>query len=238
MKFILTTAIVFLFGVTTAGADVRSLMISSGQHPPFAGDALPEDGIVNSYVRRVAEEAGFVADIRYLPWARALETSRNANFQATSYWYYSEERNADFIHVGPVSQEAEVFFVLEDAGIPEWERLEDLSGYRIGATLSYTYTPEFWSLGESGVLTLSETPENESNLRKLLSGRIDLFPISEEVGWYMIRNLFSEEDQARFTTLKKPLNTHEGYLLVSRAAPQSEQIAADLQSAVDRLPMQ
>ena len=217
-------------------AETPPLSISTGDHPPFTSETLSGGGIVNSYISRIAERAGLTAEFHYMPWKRVIETARNGTYQASSYWYYSEEREADFIHVGPVSHEEEVFFVLTDSGVPEWENLEDLQGLRIGATLGYTYTSEFWDLGESGILTLSPAPESLSNFRKLLSARIDMFPMSRDVGWHIIANNFTEEEQARFTTLKKPLSIHRGFLLIPRVLPEGEQLAANLQRVIDSTP--
>lgn len=236
MRKLIVAAIGLWLAASVSSAEVQPLTISTGEHPPFTSENLPGGGVVNSYISGIAKAAGFEVEFHYMPWKRVLETARNATHQASSYWYYSAEREADFIHVGPISREEEVFFVLADAGVPEWENLEDLQGLRIGATLGYTYTSEFWSLAERGVLTLSPAPENISNFRKLLSGRIDMFPMSRDVGWNIIANNFTEDEQARFTTLKTPLSVHSGFLLIPRALPEGEQIAADLQRVIDGRP--
>ena len=170
-----------------------------------------------------------------MPWKRALEATRDGLYDGTSYWYFSEEREADFIHVGPLVEERQVFFAITGPDVPEWSELEDLADLRIGVVPGFTYTPEFWELGESGVLTLSEAPSNEANLRKLLAGRIDVFPHSEAAGWHLIRQKFTEEEQARFVVLENSLTSSNGYLLISRVTPNSEQVAQALQAAADSL---
>lgn len=53
---------------------------------------------------------------------------------------------------------------------------QDLSSYRIGATQDYAYSEEFWSLAKSGKLNVEVMQKNKLNIKKLLAGRIDLFP--------------------------------------------------------------
>lgn len=233
---ILSLAAAVLLGVSTlAQSDARSLTLATGDYVPFTGQHLPDGGVVNGIIRDVAARSGFDVQFEYMPWKRALEATRRGSYDGTSYWYFSEEREADFIHVGPLVEERQVFFAIAGPDLPAWSELADLSGLRIGVVPGFTYTPEFWGLGESGVLNLSEAPSNEANMRKLLAGRIDVFPHSEMAGWHLIRETFTEEEQARFVVLENPLTRSDGYLLISRSAPDSAAVAEALQTAVDSL---
>ncbi len=235
MRLLSFAAAAFFAISTVAQSDTTSLTVASGNYTPFAGEDLPDGGLVNGVLREAAERAGFDVTFEYMPWKRALEASRRGMYDATSYWYYSEERMDDFIHVGPLIEERLVFFAIASHETPTWSALEDLTGLRIGVVPGFTYTPEFWALGESGVLTLSEATSNEANLRKLLAGRIDVFPHSEMAGWHLIREAFTEEEQARFIVLDNSLTSSDGYLLISRRMPNGEEVARRLQAALDSL---
>ncbi|WP_299849814.1 ABC transporter substrate-binding protein [uncultured Roseovarius sp.] len=223
---------------TISHSETRTLSIATGSYAPFTGQDLPGEGIVNQSVRNIAKNAGFEISFDYMPWKRTLEATRRGMYDATSYWYYSEMREPHFIHVGPVMREREVFFTIADSDVPNWNSLEDLSGLRIGVVPGYTYTPQLWEMGESGRLTLSEATSDEANLRKLLAGRIDVYPMSETAGWHLISELFSESEQARLRVLDTPLVISGGYLLVSRSKPDAEAVAQALQIAVDAAEIQ
>lgn len=218
-----------------AQSDTTRLTVSTANNVPFTGENLPDGGVVNSTIRDVAERAGFEVQFEYMSWHRALETARRGMYDASSYWFFSDERAVDFIHVGPIVESRQVFFAIAGREVPTWSELEDFAGLRIGVVTKFTYTPELWALGESGVLTLSETQSTVTNLRKLLAGRIDIMPYSERAGWHLIRENFTEEEQARFVVLDNPLTRSDGYLLVSRSMPNSEEVAQRLQAAVDSL---
>ena len=233
MRRFMYSAFAVLALTSIVAAEPTTLRIATGEYAPFTGENLPDHGVVNARVQNVAEAAGYIVEFHYMPWKRTLESTRRNAFDATSYWSYSSEREGDFIHVGPVLRDPLVFLVREDSLLRDWTSLEDLSGLRIGVVPGYTYSEELWALGESGVLTLSEATSDEANLKKLLAGRIDIFPTNEVVGWHMIREIFSEEEQAQFRALVTPLNMSEGFILVPRIAPGARSLAEALQSVVD-----
>ncbi|WP_375228565.1 substrate-binding periplasmic protein [Roseobacter sp. S98] len=231
---IILVCFVFLAG-HSALAEQRVLHIATGDYAPFTDQTAPDDGIVNDAVRQLARTAGFDVAFEYMPWMRALEMTRAAHFFASSYWYFSEDRTADFIHVGPVVYDRMVLIRREDTTLPDWESMADLKGVTIGAVTGYTYTEDFWELAESGALRVETAQNDEANLRKLLAGRIDVYPMSEESGKALMSRIFSEEERSQITMEPKPLMVTEGYLLVSRNARDAKEIAIRLQDALDRL---
>lgn len=212
-----------------------TLRVATGEYPPFTDETAADGGIANNAVAELANTAGLDVTFEYMPWMRSLELTRSGRFEATSYWLHSEEREGDFIHVGPILEDKVVFFRLADTEEPSWTNLEELSHLKIGAVTGYTYGDGFWQLAEDGAITVETAPNDEANMRKLLAGRIDLFPMSEAAGLILIERIFTEDERSRVEMSTQPLLVTEGYLLVSRAIDNAEQIAAALQAAVDPL---
>ncbi|MFD1159594.1 substrate-binding periplasmic protein [Roseovarius aestuarii] len=233
MRIITVATLAFLALTAGVGAKPTTIRIATGEYRPFTGQDLPGHGLVNTHVRSVAKAAGFDVEFHYMPWKRALEATRRGIFDVSSYWYYSAEREDDFIYVGPIQMDTIVFMVRDDFPTEDWNALTDLSGLRIGVVPGYTYTQEFWDLGDSGVLDLFEAPSDEANLKKLLAGRIDVFPVNSGVGQHTLENALSPDEQAQLRTLETPLSTTPGYVLVSRSAPGGVSLAAALQRVVD-----
>lgn len=235
MRFVFSVIFAVFVMAHAARADLPVLTVATGDYEPFTSESLPEGGFVNGIVRRIVEQAGYGVEFKFMPWKRNMEATRRGIYHASSYWFYSEEREADFYHIGPIHEVRQLFFVRADANIENWTRLEDLAGLRIGVVPGYTYTPEFWALVEEGVLTISEATSDEANLKKLLAGRIDAYPFSEVGGWHIIEQTFSPEDAEQITVLETPFSRSIGYLLLSRAIPDADVIATRLQSAADEL---
>ncbi|MEM7696217.1 MAG: transporter substrate-binding domain-containing protein [Pseudomonadota bacterium] len=218
-----------LLAIPAASAD--ALRVATGEYPPFTSSTAPGGGTVNAAMSEIGRAAGYTLSFTYLPWARALEMTRAGRYHATSFWYYSTAREDDFIHVGPVGTDRLVFFRRKNNPI-SYTQLEDLAPYSIGVVRSYTYTAELWQLGNAGVLRLQLAPDDMTNFRKLLAGRIDLYAISEQSGWHFIRTNFTKAEQAQLTTVDRPLSMAKIYLLVSRALENADEIAAALQANV------
>ncbi|MEM1401549.1 MAG: transporter substrate-binding domain-containing protein [Pseudomonadota bacterium] len=211
------------------------LTIGSGEYVPFTDSSAVDGGIVNEMISQIATQAGMTAEFEFMPWKRALELTRSGRFDATSFWYYSEERESDFIHVGPVIQDRLVFFRRAGTPEPTWETLADLSDYTIGAVTGYTFTPEFWEMAEAGSINIEVAPSDETNMRKLLAGRIDLYPMSEVSGRLLLERIFTQAELDQITISEKPLVTTNGYLLISRAIEDADAVAQRLQSVVDTI---
>ena len=216
-------------------SEPRTMRIASGEYAPFTGRALPDQGTVNHYIQTIADHAGIALEFDYMPWKRALESTRAGKYDGTSYWLFDQDRAADFLHVGPVVHDRVAFFVRADSPLQDWVDFETIRDLRIGVVPGYTYTPELWARGADGTVTLTEAPSDEANLRKLLAGRIDLFAMTDQVAWHLIQSAFDATDQARFRELPTSLAVANGYLLVPRAVPDAEQLAARLQEAADAL---
>jgi len=66
------------------------------------------------------------------------------------------------------------------------------------------------SPGRNRFLTLFEAASDEADLRKVLAGRIDLFPLDESAGQHLLKRAFTDEEQARFQTLERALVSSSG----------------------------
>lgn len=233
LKSIAFASLALIF--TGSPAAAQSVAIATGEYEPMTSQSAENGGLVTHLIAVAFEEAGYDVSFEFMPWKRAIELTRRGDFPASSYWYHSAEREAEFIHAGPLFEERLFFFRLISTDEPRWEELSDLAGLRIGVVDGYTYTPELWRLGEEGVLTLDRGPTDEANLRKLLAGRIDLYPISEPTGRQLLQTVLTAEEAARIAIVEQPLSTATATLLVSRAVEDAEQIAADFDAALERL---
>lgn len=237
MRFFNATILlsVAIVAASAAFAKPPSVLIATGEYEPFTSEAASDDGLVNQIISQAFEEAGYSVTYEYMPWKRAIELTRRGDYTASSFWYYSKKREEEFIHAGPLFEERLVFFRLESTNEPAWDELSDLSGLKIGVVDGYTYTSELWDLGEAGKLTLERGPSDEANFKKLLAGRIDLFPLGEATGRHLLATKFTAEERERITISSKPLTATFGYLLVSRAHEDAEKIAADFDAALSKL---
>ncbi len=227
-----------LLFMATAKADASPLRIVAGEYPPFASEAIDDYGPISRIIARASKEAGFEVEFEFRPWKRGLEEARLGRYAASSYWYYSEDREQDFIHVGPLSEERIVFFHRKNLDVPSWSSLADLGHFTIGATNGFTYTEAFWEAAENDTLNVEIAADDPTNLKKLVAGRVDLIVIEQTLAWHLISEMFGEQQKEKLTVLERPLRVAPSFLLVSRKIPNADAIAASIQSGLETIRQQ
>lgn len=226
---------IFSLLVHTASAD-STVHISTGEFPPWSSESLKHKGFTNHVISEAFKLEGYDVEFTFYPWKRAYDSAKSGDrFQATSYWYPSDERAAEFHYSDPIQEDAVVFFHLKENPIPEWETLEDLNGKVIGATSGYTYTAEFWEAAESGRIEVEKAASDELNFKKLLKGRIDLFPSDPLVGQKLLNELFGPEVADKVTYSPKPLIAPSGHLLVSKELKNAQKLISDFNKGLQKL---
>ena len=220
-----TALLIFLGSFTAVASQAETVVtISSGEYPPWTGQALKQGGFVNHVITEAFKRQGYRVQFSYFPWKRSYESAKQGQFDATSYWYASTERALDFYYSEPVSTEKLVFFHLKINPMPDWQSFDDLKDYQIGATRGFTYTEEFWQAANDKRINVQVVTSDLQNLRKLLKGRIDLFPTTLFTGHNLILHEFDPSLAPLFTFHPKLLAETRGHLLFSKKRPGTSEL--------------
>lgn len=202
-------------------AHSETLVIATGKWPPYVSKELIHYGVTARIVQEAFEAVGDTVEFRFFPWSRTLLVSEEGEVDASFPWSHKAEREADHLYSDPIGEYGYVFFHLKTTPF-DWNRLEDLRGLTIGGTNIYNYGDEFVEGAQQGLYQIEWVSSDELNWRKLMAGRIDLFPSDIEAGYAALRNLFPKETVERVTHHPlplKPLTTM--HLLFPREVPES-----------------
>ncbi|MBS3808800.1 MAG: transporter substrate-binding domain-containing protein [Desulfobacterales bacterium] len=202
----------------------RTITISTGNYVPWTGKDLEKGGPYLQVVREVFNRAGYAVKFKFYPWKRALIMSREGKFDASAYWATSEKRREDFYQSEPLAWDRVVFFYRKEKPLKDWDGFKDLKEYRIGVTRGYTYTDEFWKQTEKRNLNFDKANNDLSNFRKLIRGRIDLFPCEKIRGYTLLDKHFSEEIAARVSHCQKSLTITSCHLIFPKALEGSSEL--------------
>lgn len=197
------------------------LRIATGEYPPWATTDLPDGGYINLIVALAFDEVGIDIRFDYMPWNRALEATKAGNYLASSFWGRDPSREADFLHSDTIYHDPIVLAYRPSKINITWSQLEELRGYIFGATRGYTYSEGFWNLAERDILRVSVANNDIDNLKKLVSGQIDFFPISKITGRYLLHKHFSRKDASTISFDDKAINASQDYLLFTKAKPEA-----------------
>ncbi|POA99306.1 hypothetical protein C2134_07695 [Chromobacterium sinusclupearum] len=166
------------------------ITLSNQEWPPYMGQELPYDGILSRLVKEAFARGGVDVAFRYYPNNRTLQSARNGQVDGSFGWAPTAERKRDLLYTLPVLSARMVFFQRKERPLA-WSRWSELKGARVGITVGNFYSDDFDAQVKNGTLTVDNAPDDLINLRKLIAGRIDLFPIDQEVGKYLIAHHFS-----------------------------------------------
>jgi polar amino acid transport system substrate-binding protein len=216
----------FLFvSVSPISVASETIKITTGEYTPWTSESLKHGGFSTHVISEAFKLEGYDVNFTFYPWKRVYDAAKDGKrFHASSWWYSSEERSKDFHYSEPLLVDSIVFFYLKSNPIPDWTTLDDLKGYRIGATAGYTYTEEFWGAAKSKRLDIQEVNSDELNFNKLLNGRIDIFPTSDLVGQKLLKDKFSSDEASKVAFHSRPLLESTGHLLFSRQLINSEEL--------------
>lgn len=192
-----------------------SIIISTGEWPPYIGAMLPFNGSASRIIDEAYASQQIHVDWGFYDWQRAFDLARDGQSDGTAVWSYKTEWAADFYYSAPIMRSGQFFYSLKDRGF-DWQTLEDLKGLRIGVTTSYNYGKAMQQAVKANLLSLHPANSDTQNLRYLLNGKIDVFPINPTVAESLLNEHFSPEERARLIKHPKALRSHTLHLLLSR----------------------
>ena len=193
----------------------KTIRLTNGEWQPYLSKDAPHYGFASHVVTEAFALVGVEVEYGFFPWKRSMKLAIEGSWDGTAVWLDSDERRENFFYSDAVVPSTFGFFHLKDSGF-DWNGYEDLKEVRIGGTLEYFYGKEFDAAEEAGVIRTQRVPKDETNLKKLLKGRIDVFPGEVMVTYAQIRDTFAEDQAAMFTHHDKAIQEDPMYLLLSK----------------------
>lgn len=223
VSILVTVAAWAVGGQGLAAAEQTVIRLANGEWPPYTGLHLSGYGCDSQVVTEAFGLENIRVEYEFLPWARGLMLSQNGAVDGAVEWAgTAEQQRTHFVSSEPLSNQQWVFFHRKDTEV-SWHRLDDLVGRTVGLTIGYAYSDLFVSLRQRHPGMFKEAASDQLNFRKLLAGRIDLFPIERAVGLHVIGKDLHARERDMLVIAPRALAEYRTYLLLSRAIPANEQ---------------
>ena len=211
-----------LIGYSASAEEIIS--IATQEYSPWAGKNLKFNGFVNHVISEAFRRQGYSVKFTYLPFRRGVIETKDGQYSALSYVYWSKDREKEFYLSEPINEEKIVFFHLKTSPMKDWKTLEDLRYYKIGATRGYTYTKAFWDLANTKRLRVDVADSDIQNFKKLFNGMIGLFPSGLVNGYNLLQKEFGVSKSHLLSYDPKPLSKTTGHLAFTRSGKNSEHL--------------
>lgn len=224
-----------LLSVSATLSAETTIRITNGEWEPYMGKYCPHYGLSSHVVSEAFKLEGIKVKWSFSPWKRSLIMAKKGKgWDASCCWWPSEEIEQDFFISEPVSKSSVVFFHLRSYKF-DWESIDDLKGLRIGGTFEYEYSKQFMNAMNEKRICVEMVPKDELNYKKLLGGRIHIFPNDPIVGYSQIRNSFPPEKAALFTHHPKVLQSTSLNLIISKQCKTGRLFLEKINSGLQKL---
>lgn len=160
----------------------KTIQVTIHDYPPLIGEKLPHYGILTHIVTEAFAKDGIQIQPVFVPNNRAIAGVMDGTYEASLGWAHSVERDAKLFYSENSIYNFRMVFFQQAAKSYLWKKLEELTPFQIGITYGNHYSDEFAKLQKAGVLKVEGAPSDDLNMKKLASGRIDLFPMEQEAG--------------------------------------------------------
>ena len=224
MKQMLLLFLIWAVSLSKGFAE-ETIRISTGEFPPFLSKHLKHNGAGLRIIREAFALKGVKVEYGFFPWKRAYLYVKDGKWDASATWARKTERDKYLYFSDPLYQSTYAFFHLKDYQF-DWNTLDDLEGINIGATGSYTYTPEFYQAIEEGRLKVEFVSSDEQNFKKLLAGRIKIFPSNIDVGYDLLAKKFSMQEIESIVHHRKPFLSVPTHLVFSKRVKKNKRLLA------------
>ncbi|MBF0203769.1 MAG: transporter substrate-binding domain-containing protein [Desulfamplus sp.] len=207
---------------TTGWTKEKKLVLNTCNWEPFWGEKLVNGGYVMEITREAFLRAGYEIEVKFVPWKRALEETKEGDVDGVIGMNYSEERAQTYYLTNVVYVEENGFFRKKGSSIT-YTTLHDLTPYTIGYIRGGSFGATF---DKATYLKKEDVTDNEQNINKLMLGRIDVFISSKLLILYMLATKYPEfQGEIEFIEPAfEMINVHHA---ISRANPNAKKIVAD-----------
>lgn len=203
----------------------ETVHLATGEWPPFMSENFQFGGFGTKICTEAFALAGLKTKYSYMPWKRAYESTKLGQFAASPGWRKTPEREVYFYFSDPLFSAPSAFFYRKDTHF-DWKSLNDVKDMTIGVTLGYTHESLLKPIVDKGKGKLDIAPTDGINISKLISGRIDIFPCSIAVGYYLLHTQASPSQAASITHHPLFLESNSLYLMISKKIPNGRKLIA------------
>ncbi|MCP5208552.1 MAG: transporter substrate-binding domain-containing protein [Hahellaceae bacterium] len=191
----------------------EKVVMGVSEWPPLVSKELDNNGALARLVTETFALQGVEVEYRWAPWRRAYENVKSGTWDSSPGWITSPERLKEVSFSEAVFESYQVFFHLKSAAF-DWNDMSDLKAVTIGATIGYNYGQRFQEAEKAGFISVERGASDEVNIKKLVFGRIKIFPLNILTGYDIARKALTPEQFGLLTHHPEKLDDSRTYHLI------------------------
>lgn len=227
IRALISTLFCLLF---TVSSYAQTLTIAQDPWPPFVDEDAAGQGLSIEIVRAALEPKGYQIKMNFVPWARALNGVKNAQYDVLASAWFTQERS-EYLAFSDDYLSNEIKFIMRSKDSFQYNGIDSLTGKNIGVVRGYGYGDEFLNATN---FKRHETKDLVSNVKKLVAGRIDLTLEDELVAKSLLAKE-APEMLGKITFVTNPLSTKPMHIAVGKKNPKHQQIIQDFNQGLKEI---
>lgn len=217
-KTLVLAGLLLLLSLPAMSAAI-TIVAAADPWPPFADENNPEDGLSLEIIRAAYNTQNVDVKMKYVPWVRAEEGVKDGAYDILINVWHTEARATGLFFSTPYTSNSIKFIKLKSSSF-EYHGINSLDRIHLGTVRGYGYGEE---LIKPTRFFREDANSFIANVRKLVSGRIDLTLEDEMVARFIINK---EEpkllEQIEFT--KNPFSNNPLYIAAGLKNPKHREI--------------
>ena len=214
------------------------LKVATSEYAPYTSTSMEHNGYINHIIAQAFLETGVIVEFTSMPWEEALEATLKGEYDALSYGNFIRSRETLFWHSEPISVENLIFYTNKNTQRSSWSSLESLKDLNMGITQGYLYTDELASYIKAPSPRVSTFKTDKAGFDALIEGEIDIFPIDELTGWYILETEFNQAERNEITSISPYISTVTTHLLVPKGRSNNRLILELFNKGLQELALQ
>jgi len=211
-----------------------TILLSIGEWPPYFSQEFKYGGVGSRIVTQAFALEGITVKFDYMPWKRSLDSVLADSHKGSVGWRKTPEREKLFSYTDSLFNSEVVFFHRMGTRF-DWQEIDDVGHLKVGVTLGYLAEKDLGPVTRRNGGKLDVAPTDVSNLLKLIDGRIDIFPCSKEVCYYLLRTQFLPGAADQIGHHPKPFYSSGLHVLFAKNDPEAPKLIKAFNRGLKRL---
>lgn len=221
LAFMVSIVSVLGFGVDSSRADAASRLVvaTADPWPPYADPAHPAQGLTLEILSMALGRSGYAVTMVYLPWVRAEQRLERGGADLLIDCWRTEARARRYLFSRPFARNR-LLFLRRAADRFVFAGQGSLKGKTVGTIRGYGYTDAFMA---DASIRREEVTNFKDNVRKLVSGRVDLIIEDELVARTQLEQLPADLSR-QVAFIEPPLVVNDLHVVAYPGNPDAQDI--------------
>ncbi|PKI13955.1 substrate-binding periplasmic protein [Colwellia sp. 12G3] len=223
-----------IFSLSFTCKAIDTINLSTFEYPPEHSKFLLHEGVVSHIIALAFAESNIKVKWQYYPMSRAFMMAKSGRVDATASYGYSKERIDGMYMSDNIISSATYFYHLKTTDF-NWRNINDLAGLKVGITNKLNYGDLFNNAVKDNIFIVDNAQHDNLNFKKLLAGRIDIFPMTSGIAEYSLMTSFPKGTLEKITYNKKPIRVYDSFIFFPKNLPKSVSLLASFNQGLQKL---